>query len=240
MHAPTQRVHHHRRFSLATTLDQGPLSPALCFTHRVSLPNLRLTAPVLALRLVQILVLPFLGSGRHLGSLTGALSVVVCLGLSRRDVADGLEQAVVVEPGHPFEQQLHAAATSRTSCNSRAAAWARQGRMSSAVSSGWSAKIRSGVCPSAYPPSTSPTLMRRSRTQGRPSRRWGSLVTVGCGLIGCHHRAATELQLKAWRNQTKGCSTPPATTRTAQNLNPGIFAAGSSAGWVSRLAAASA
>ena len=33
---------------------------------------------------------------------------VVCLGFGRRDVADGLQQAMVVEPGHPFQRgQLH-------------------------------------------------------------------------------------------------------------------------------------
>lgn len=47
-------------------------------------------------------------SGLHRGDLTGALSVVACLSLCRRDVADGLEQTMVVEPGHPFERgQFH-------------------------------------------------------------------------------------------------------------------------------------
>ena len=41
-------------------------------------------------------------SGLHGGCLTGELPVVVCLG--RRDIADRFEQAVVVEPGYPFER----------------------------------------------------------------------------------------------------------------------------------------
>ena len=41
-------------------------------------------------------------SGRYRG-LLGEMPVVVCLSLGRRDVADGLQQSVVVEPGHPFE-----------------------------------------------------------------------------------------------------------------------------------------
>ena len=32
------------------------------------------------------------------------MPVVVCLSLCRRDVADGLEQAVVAKPGHPFQR----------------------------------------------------------------------------------------------------------------------------------------
>lgn len=39
-------------------------------------------------------------SARHSGGVTGELPVVVCLSLCRRDVADGFEQALVVEPGH--------------------------------------------------------------------------------------------------------------------------------------------
>ena len=47
-------------------------------------------------------------SGCHRGGLTGEVPVIVCLSLCRRDVADGLEQAVVVEPGYPFQGgQLH-------------------------------------------------------------------------------------------------------------------------------------
>ena len=44
-------------------------------------------------------------SGRHRGDLTGEMPVVDCLSLGGWDVADGLEQAVVVEPGHPFERR---------------------------------------------------------------------------------------------------------------------------------------
>ncbi len=43
-------------------------------------------------------------SGFHRGCLTGELPVVVCLGLGRWDIADGFEQSVVVEPGHPFQR----------------------------------------------------------------------------------------------------------------------------------------
>ena len=39
------------------------------------------------------------------GGLLGEMPVVVCLSLGRRDVADGLQQSVVVEPGHPFERR---------------------------------------------------------------------------------------------------------------------------------------
>ncbi len=47
-------------------------------------------------------------SGRHGSGLTGELPVVVCLSLCRRDIADGSEQSVVVEPSHPFQcGQLH-------------------------------------------------------------------------------------------------------------------------------------
>ena len=42
-------------------------------------------------------------SGHHRGSLTGELPVVVCLSLGGRDIPDGLQQSVVVEPGYPFE-----------------------------------------------------------------------------------------------------------------------------------------
>ena len=42
-------------------------------------------------------------SGRHNGGLTGEVPVVVCLSLCGRDVSDGSEQPVMVEPGHPFE-----------------------------------------------------------------------------------------------------------------------------------------
>lgn len=43
-------------------------------------------------------------SGLHGGCLTGELPVVVCLGLCRRDIADRFEQAVMIEPGHPFQR----------------------------------------------------------------------------------------------------------------------------------------
>ena len=47
-------------------------------------------------------------SGCHCGGLTGELPVVVCLSFRRWDVADWLEQAVVVELGNPFQcRQLH-------------------------------------------------------------------------------------------------------------------------------------
>ena len=47
-------------------------------------------------------------SDRHRGGLTGELPVMVCLSFCRRDVADGFEQAMVVEPGHPLERrELH-------------------------------------------------------------------------------------------------------------------------------------
>ena len=42
-------------------------------------------------------------SGPHRGGLTGELPVVVCLSFCRRDVSDGLQQSVMVEPGHPFQ-----------------------------------------------------------------------------------------------------------------------------------------
>jgi hypothetical protein len=34
---------------------------------------------------------------------TGELPIVVCLSFCRWDVADGFEQSLVVEPGHPFQ-----------------------------------------------------------------------------------------------------------------------------------------
>jgi hypothetical protein len=40
-------------------------------------------------------------SGRHRGDLTGEMPVVVCLSFCGRYVADGFEQAVVVEPSNP-------------------------------------------------------------------------------------------------------------------------------------------
>ena len=43
-------------------------------------------------------------SGHHRGGLIGELPVVVCLNLGRRDAADGFEQAMVVEPGYPFQR----------------------------------------------------------------------------------------------------------------------------------------
>lgn len=47
-------------------------------------------------------------SCHHRGGLAGELPVIVCLSFCRRDVADGFEQAMVVEPGHPFEcRELH-------------------------------------------------------------------------------------------------------------------------------------
>ena len=47
-------------------------------------------------------------SGRHRGGLIGELSVVVCLSFCRRDIPDGLQQSVMVEPSNPFEgSQLH-------------------------------------------------------------------------------------------------------------------------------------
>ena len=47
-------------------------------------------------------------SGFHGGGLTSTLLVVVCLGLGRRDIADGSEWSLVVEPSHPFERnQFH-------------------------------------------------------------------------------------------------------------------------------------
>lgn len=45
-----------------------------------------------------------LRSGHHLGVLTGELSVVVCLGFCWRDIPDGFEQAMVVEPEHPLQR----------------------------------------------------------------------------------------------------------------------------------------
>ena len=47
-------------------------------------------------------------SGIHRGALTGELPVVVCLSFCRRDVSDGFEQPVMIEPGNPFQGgQLH-------------------------------------------------------------------------------------------------------------------------------------
>jgi len=43
-----------------------------------------------------------LGSGGH--GLTGDLGIVARLGFGGRDVADGLEEASVVEPVHPFQR----------------------------------------------------------------------------------------------------------------------------------------
>lgn len=43
-------------------------------------------------------------SGCQRGGLTGELAVVVRFSFCRRDVTDGLEQAVVVAPGHPFQR----------------------------------------------------------------------------------------------------------------------------------------
>ena len=45
-------------------------------------------------------------SGLHRVGLTGELPVVVCLSFCRRDVPDGFEQAVVIEPGNPFQGGL--------------------------------------------------------------------------------------------------------------------------------------
>jgi hypothetical protein len=43
-------------------------------------------------------------SGRD-GGLLGDIAVEVCLGLGGWDVPDGLQQSVVVEPGHPFKRR---------------------------------------------------------------------------------------------------------------------------------------
>ena len=43
-------------------------------------------------------------SGRHRGGLTGELPVVTCLSFCGWDIADGLEQTVVGEPGYPFQR----------------------------------------------------------------------------------------------------------------------------------------
>ena len=40
-------------------------------------------------------------SGCH--GLTGDLGIVACLGFGGRDIADGLEEAPMVEPVHPFQ-----------------------------------------------------------------------------------------------------------------------------------------
>ena len=42
-------------------------------------------------------------SGRHGGGLFGKLPVVVCLSFCRRDIPDGLQQSVLVDPSHPFQ-----------------------------------------------------------------------------------------------------------------------------------------
>ena len=42
-------------------------------------------------------------SGSHRGGLTTELPVVVCFSFCGRDIAYGFEQAVVVEPSHPFQ-----------------------------------------------------------------------------------------------------------------------------------------
>ena len=45
-------------------------------------------------------------SGCH--GLTGDLGIVACLGFGGRDIADGLEEAPIVEPVDPFESgELH-------------------------------------------------------------------------------------------------------------------------------------
>jgi len=44
-------------------------------------------------------------SGRPHGGLTSELPVVVCLSLRRRDVADGLQESMVVEPRYPLERR---------------------------------------------------------------------------------------------------------------------------------------
>lgn len=47
-------------------------------------------------------------SSLHRGGLTGELPVIVCLSFCGRNVSDGFQQPVVVEPRHPFEgRQLH-------------------------------------------------------------------------------------------------------------------------------------
>ena len=43
-------------------------------------------------------------SGRHRGGLTGEMPAIVCLSFCGRYVADGREQAMVVESGDPFER----------------------------------------------------------------------------------------------------------------------------------------
>ena len=43
-------------------------------------------------------------SDRHRGGLTGEMPVVVCLSLGGRDVADRLQQSMMVEPRYPFER----------------------------------------------------------------------------------------------------------------------------------------
>ena len=43
-------------------------------------------------------------SGHRRGGLTGEMAVVVCLSLGGRDVSDGRQQSVMMEPGHPFQR----------------------------------------------------------------------------------------------------------------------------------------
>jgi hypothetical protein len=40
----------------------------------------------------------------HRDGLTGEWPVIVCLSSCWRDVPDGFDQSVVVEPGHPFQR----------------------------------------------------------------------------------------------------------------------------------------
>ncbi len=42
-------------------------------------------------------------SDLYRGGLTGELPVVVCLSFCREDASDGAEQAVMIDPGHPFQ-----------------------------------------------------------------------------------------------------------------------------------------
>ena len=45
---------------------------------------------------------------RQCDGLIGELPVVVCLGFGRRDIPDGFQQSMVVEPGYPFQRgELH-------------------------------------------------------------------------------------------------------------------------------------
>lgn len=43
-------------------------------------------------------------SDLYRGGLTGELLIVVCLSFCRGNVSDGAEQAVMVEPRHPFQR----------------------------------------------------------------------------------------------------------------------------------------